>query len=98
MCASAGGSRVMSVTLPCCGESLLAHGPVFLRTEGSGAETTRHAGHKLSTCRLQDAVVHRGKFIALYKRPGQRVIINAAGDVIVRPVSSEVRKILSHTG
>ena len=42
--------------------------------------------------------MHRGKFIALYKRPGQRVIINAAGDVIVRPVSSEVRKILSHTG
>ena len=31
MCASAGGSRVMSVTLPCCGESVLAHGPVFLR-------------------------------------------------------------------
>jgi len=39
----------------------------------------------------QDAVVHRGKFVSLYKRPGQRVVINAAGDIAVRPDTVEVR-------
>jgi len=35
--------------------------------------------------------VHRGKFVSLYKRPGQRVVINAAGDIAVRPDTVEVR-------
>jgi len=33
----------------------------------------------------QDTVPRNGKFIALYKRPGQRVLINSDGDMIVRP-------------
>ena len=37
----------------------------------------------------QDAVVHRGKLIRLYKRPGHRVIINMDGDLIVRPTFAE---------
>ena len=43
---------------------------------------------------LQDAVVRSGKFVILYKRPGHRVLINAAGDLIVRPsyVESSVRQ------
>ena len=39
--------------------------------------------------RLQDAVVHRGKLIRMYKRPGHRVIINMDGDLIVRPTFAE---------
>jgi len=38
---------------------------------------------------LQDAVVHRGKLIRMYKRPGHRVIINMDGDLIVRPTFAE---------
>ena len=34
---------------------------------------------------LQDVVPRGGKFISLYKRNGQRVIINRAGDLVVRP-------------
>ena len=37
----------------------------------------------------QDAVPRSGKFIALYKRGGHRVIINSVGDMIVRPTSIE---------
>jgi hypothetical protein len=33
----------------------------------------------------QDAVAKQGKFVKLYKRPGQRVIINPTGDMVVRP-------------
>ena len=44
----------------------------------------------LASMLTQDAVVHRGKFISLYKRPGQRVVINAAGDIAVRPDTVEV--------
>jgi len=43
----------------------------------------------------QDAVVHRGKFVSLYKRPGQRVVINAAGDIAVRPDTVEVLTVMS---
>lgn len=39
---------------------------------------------------LQDIVARGGKLWFLYKRPGQRVIINATGDVIVRPSYTEV--------
>ena len=39
----------------------------------------------------QDAVVRGGKLIRMYKRPGHRVIINADGDLIVRPMFVEVR-------
>ncbi|KAK9865737.1 hypothetical protein WJX84_003638 [Apatococcus fuscideae] len=38
----------------------------------------------------QDIVARGGKLWFLYKRPGQRVIINATGDVIVRPSYTEV--------
>ena len=34
---------------------------------------------------LQDAVTRGAKFCMMYKRPGHRVIINADGDLIVRP-------------
>jgi len=36
-------------------------------------------------------VTRGGKFWKLYKRPGHRVIINADGDLIVRPTFIEVR-------
>ena len=47
-----------------------------------------------SVAALQDAVVRSGKFVIMYKRPGHRVIINATGDLIVRPsyVESSVRQ------
>ncbi|KAK9866093.1 hypothetical protein WJX84_001319 [Apatococcus fuscideae] len=38
----------------------------------------------------QDIVARGGKLWFLYKRPGQRTIINAAGDLIVRPSYTEV--------
>jgi len=34
--------------------------------------------------------VRGGKLIRMYKRPGHRVIINADGDLIVRPMFVEV--------
>jgi hypothetical protein len=37
----------------------------------------------------QDAVTRGGKFWKLYKRPGHRVIVNADGDMIVRPTFIE---------
>jgi len=40
--------------------------------------------------RLQDAVARRCKFCFLYKRPGQRVIINKRGDMLVRPTFIEL--------
>lgn len=39
--------------------------------------------------RLQDMVARRGKMVIFYKRPGQRVIINARGDLLVRPTFAE---------
>jgi hypothetical protein len=38
---------------------------------------------------LQDVVTRGGKFWAMYKRPGHRVIINADGNLIVRPTFTE---------
>jgi hypothetical protein len=38
----------------------------------------------------RDVVAKAPKFLVLYKRAGQRVIINANGDMIVRPTSIEV--------
>ena len=38
---------------------------------------------------MQDVVARRGKMIFLFKRPGHRVIINARGDLIVRPTYAE---------
>lgn len=34
---------------------------------------------------MQDAVARAPKFLVLYKRAGQRVIINHNGDMLVRP-------------
>jgi hypothetical protein len=39
---------------------------------------------------MQDVVARGGKFLCLYKRPGQRAIINHFGDLIVRPSVMEV--------
>ena len=39
--------------------------------------------------RLQDAVARTAKFVLLFKRPGQRVMINVKGDLIVRPSYAE---------
>lgn len=33
----------------------------------------------------QDTVPRTGKFLIMYKRPGQRVLINSSGDMVVRP-------------
>ena len=41
-------------------------------------------------CRcLQDVVTREGKMLFMYKRPGQRVIVNAAGQMMVRPTHIE---------
>lgn len=34
---------------------------------------------------LQDVVTRGGKMVFLYSRPGQRVLVNLRGDMIVRP-------------
>lgn len=44
----------------------------------------------ISGC-VQDSVSQTGKLFWLYKRSGQRVIINDRGDLIVRPSSLETR-------
>lgn len=38
----------------------------------------------------QDAVARNAKFWLLYKRPGQRVLINDRGDMLVRPSYTEL--------
>ena len=38
---------------------------------------------------MQDLVARRGKMVIFFKRPGQRVIINSRGDLIVRPTFAE---------
>lgn len=38
---------------------------------------------------MQDTIPRGGKFISAYKRNGQRVIMNQAGDMVVRPVPLE---------
>ena len=40
-------------------------------------------------CDMQDVVTREGKLLILYKRPGQRVIIDAKGRLIVRPTHLE---------
>jgi hypothetical protein len=42
---------------------------------------SRHASHSGT---LQDTVPRSGKFFFMYKRPGQRVLINSDGDILVR--------------
>lgn len=39
---------------------------------------------------MQDAVARNAKFWVLYKRPGQRVLINVRGDMLVRPSFAEL--------
>lgn len=39
---------------------------------------------------MQDMVAQGGKMWILYKRPGQRALINPSGDLIVRPSYTEV--------
>lgn len=39
---------------------------------------------------MQDAVARNAKFWLLYKRPGQRVLINDRGDMLVRPSFAEL--------
>ncbi|KAI3433461.1 hypothetical protein D9Q98_003274 [Chlorella vulgaris] len=43
----------------------------------------------------EDVVVRGGKFVALYKRGGHRVLINKLGDLVVRPsyVETAIRKV-----
>ena len=36
-------------------------------------------------CCKQDVVTRGGKMVFLYSRPGQRVLVNSRGDMIVRP-------------
>lgn len=39
---------------------------------------------------LQDLIARQAKFLTWYKRPGQRVLINPQGDLLVRPSFVEV--------
>ena len=39
----------------------------------------------LGGVQVQDVVTRGGKMVFLYSRPGQRVLINSRGDMIVRP-------------
>ena len=43
-----------------------------------------------SALHLQDMVARACKFVVLFKRPGHRVIINARGDMLVRPSFMEI--------
>ena len=47
---------------------------------------------------MQDAVARAPKFLVLYKRAGQRVIINHHGDMIVRPSAIEISLIKAPCG
>ena len=49
---------------------------------------SRRKGMHVVHC-LQDAVARTAKFVLLFKRPGQRVMINVKGDLIVRPSYAE---------
>jgi hypothetical protein len=40
---------------------------------------------------VQDAVPRTGKFMFLYKRPGQRVFLSPRADLVVRPSPLELR-------
>lgn len=46
-------------------------------------------------CFGQDVVTRGGKLVFLYSRPGQRVLINGLGDMIVRPswVEASLRRV-----
>jgi hypothetical protein len=39
---------------------------------------------------VQDAVPRSGKFLFLYKRPGQRVLVSRTADMVVRPSPLEL--------
>ena len=39
---------------------------------------------------VQDAVPRVGKFLVLFSRPGQRVIVDYRGDILVRPTAHEI--------
>lgn len=47
---------------------------------------------------LQDAVARAPKFLVLYKRAGQRALINHHGDMVVRPSAIEVSLIKAPCG
>ncbi len=40
---------------------------------------------------LQDAIPRVGKFGTLFRRPGQRVIVDYHGDIVVRPSPHEIQ-------
>ena len=48
-----------------------------------------HASTKQEWNPLQDVVTREGKLLYMYKRPGQRVIVHAAGHMMVRPTHME---------
>ena len=63
-------------------------------SDGAGSRTTLPAltGSAWRSWDLindQDLISRHGKWLTLYKRPGKRVIINAHGDLIVRPSAVE---------
>lgn len=45
--------------------------------------------HDKLLCVVQDVIARAGRFLGLYKRAGQRVMINPSGDLIVRPTFIE---------
>ena len=49
---------------------------------------------RISSGMWQDAVARGGKLLWLYKRPGHRVMVNAYGDLIVRPPFFEASRCL----
>ncbi|KAK9804297.1 hypothetical protein WJX72_005360 [[Myrmecia] bisecta] len=53
------------------------------------ADYERRVPDTWSVINDQDAVARGAKFLMMYKRPGQRVIINEIGDMLVRPTFLE---------
>lgn len=62
---------------------LLQHQVTLSFNTAAVAATTTAAAAAFSCLTLQDTIPRGGKFVSAYKRNGQRVIINRAGDMVV---------------
>ena len=52
---------------------------------GMASTYPRHESCPLTSRLAQDAVPRSGRFYGLFKRAGHRVVVNALGDLLVRP-------------
>ncbi|BDA51086.1 hypothetical protein COCOBI_17-3060 [Coccomyxa sp. Obi] len=75
---------------------LAAH-DIALAVEACGKAVVPHCWHVINN---QDAVAKAPKFLVLYKRAGHRVVINANGDMAVRPsfIENSLNSLLSWHG